>query len=124
VHGFMRGEVDVHRLLLTPPREPGGAGQPYVLLGRAALPPDTPVAIEADAGGGFQPAGRALVDEHGDFRATVTPQTSAMYRAVAGGEASPAVQLLVLDRKVVASASGHGTRTVVNAQVLPASPGA
>ena len=123
VHGFMHGDVDVHRLLLTRPREPGAAGRPYVLSGRAALPADSPVSIESDSGGGFQPAGRAAVDEHGEFRATVTPRTSAMFRAVAGGEASPPVQLLVLDRKVVASAARRGTR-VVRAQVLPASPAA
>jgi hypothetical protein len=64
------------------------------------------------------------VDDQGEFRATVTPRTSAMFRAVAGGDVSPAVQLLVLDRKVVASAAHRGTRVVVRAQVLPASPGA
>ena len=48
VHPFMRGEVDVHRLLLTPPRDAAAPGRPYLLTGRAALPPGSPVSIEAD----------------------------------------------------------------------------
>jgi hypothetical protein len=50
--------------------------------------------------------------------------TTASYRAVVGDEASPAVQLLVLDRKVAATASGRGHGVSVSARVAPASKGA
>jgi hypothetical protein len=52
------------------------------------------------------------------------PTTTATYRAVVGDEASPAVQLLVLDRKVAASAGGTGHGVSVSARVAPASKGA
>jgi hypothetical protein len=43
---------------------------------------------------------------------------------VVGDEASPAIQLLVLDRKVAATASGKGHGVTVSASVAPASKGA
>ena len=41
LHPFMRGEVDVHNVLLAAPTEPGAPGRPYALRGRSALPPGT-----------------------------------------------------------------------------------
>jgi plastocyanin len=124
LHVFMRGVVDVHRVLLDAPKEPGAAGRPYAVRGRAALPAGSTVAIEADSGGGFQPAATATVGDHGVFSTDVIPSTTATYRAVTAEETSPAVQLLVLDRKLTASAHGRGRRTVIDAAVAPASPGA
>jgi plastocyanin len=124
VHSFMRGEVDVHRVLLDAPKEPGAPGRAYVLHGRAGLPAGTAVAIEADSGSGFQPAGTATVDVDGSFTTDVIPSTTASYRATAGDESSPAVQLLVLDRKLAVAAGGRGRSVVVRARVAPASPGA
>ena len=45
----------------------------------------------------------ATVGEHGEFVAAVKPSASTSYHAVAGGEAGPPVQMLVLDRKVNAT---------------------
>jgi plastocyanin len=124
LHPFMRGEVDVHNVLLAVPTEPGAPGRSYVLHGRSSAPAGTDVSIEADAGSGFQPAGHTTVDADGTFTSQIEPTTTASYRAVVGDEASPAVQLLVLDRKVAATASGKGHGVTVSARVAPASKGA
>ena len=123
LHPFMRGEVDVHRVLLSAPSEPGAPGRPYTLHGRAEMGTNS-VTIEADTGAGFRPAATAAVDWDGSFTADVVPSATATYRAVAGTEDSPAVQLLVLDRKLTASAATRGRRVVVDSNVAPASPGA
>ncbi|MEA2286100.1 MAG: hypothetical protein QOJ21_2143 [Solirubrobacteraceae bacterium] len=123
LHPFMRGEVDVHRLLITPPAAPAAPGRPFPIDGRAALPAGGSVSIEADDGTGFRPAGNAIVAGDGTFSTTVTPRTVATYRAVAGAEASPAVQLLVLDRRISARARTRGRSVVVSARVTPASAG-
>jgi plastocyanin len=123
LHPFMRGEVDVHRVLLSAPTEPGAPRRPYTLHGRAAMGTDS-VTIEADTGAGFQPAATAAVDADGTFTADVVPTATATYRAVAGTEDSPAVQLLVLDRRLTAKASSRGRRVSVDADVTPASMGA
>lgn len=121
VHPFMRAEVDVHRLLLDVPHDAAVPGQPYELMGRAALAAGSPVTIEAADG---SPAATATVDAAGAFHATVSPRTTTSFRAVSGAEASPPIQLLVLDRKVTASSRVHGRRAVVKTRVLPASHGA
>jgi plastocyanin len=120
LHSFMRGEVDVHTVLLTRPRDPAAPGRPYLLAGRAALPPGTPVSIEADG----TLAATTTVAPDQTFRATVTPRTTTSFRAVAGEHTSPPVQVLVLDRNVVAHAARTGRHVTVDAHVLPASPGA
>jgi plastocyanin len=119
LHPFMRGEVDVHRLLLD---APGLAAPdvPSTLTGRAALPAGSSVAIERDAGTGYEPAGTATVGDDGSFSATVRSAVTASFRAVAGGETTPPVQLRVVDRTVRAAAG----RGVVTTRVTPASPGA
>jgi plastocyanin len=124
LHPVMRGEVDVHDVLLTAPTEPGAPGRPYAFRGRSALPAGTGVSIEADSGAGFQPAGNATVEADGTFSTDVVPTTTATYRAVAGGESSQTVQLLVLDRKLAVSANGRGRSVEVSARVAPASAGA
>ena len=124
LHPVMRGEVDVHNVLLTAPSEPGAPGRPYVFNGRSALPAGSAVSLEADSGSGFQPAGNATVEADGTFTTEVVPKTSATYRAVVAGESSPAVQLLVLDRKVAVTAGGRGRGVQVTARVAPASHGA
>ena len=124
LHPVMRGEVDVHNVLLAAPSEPGAPGRPYVFHGRSALPAGTGVSIQADSGSGFQPAGEATVEADGTFTTELVPATSATYRAVVGDEASQAVQLLVLDRKLAVSTSGRGRSVAVSARVAPASHGA
>jgi plastocyanin len=122
LHPFMRAEVDVHRLILDAPHDASAPGQPLAIAGRAALPAGTAVSIKAADG---SVAGSATV-ANGRFSATVRPRASTSYTAVAGADVSPAVQVLVLDRKVQASAaraSRHGF-AVVRTRVIPASPGA
>ena len=121
IHPGMRAQVDVRSLLLTAPRDAAARGKPYQLSGRAALPAGSMVSIEADGGG---PVATATVDAAGGFRATVTPRATTSYRAVAGDHASPAVQVLVLDRRVEASGHRRRGRMVVGTRVLPASAGA
>jgi plastocyanin len=117
IHPFMRAEVDVHRLLLEAPRDAAAPGRPLSLSGRAALPAGAVVSIQA--AGGAEVAS-ATVESGGRFHATVAPRATTTYMAVSGADASPAVQVLVVDRKVKASAHGR----VVRARVLPGSPGA
>jgi plastocyanin len=95
LHSYIRGEVDVYDLLLAPEPVPAQADQPFPLRGRSALPPDTPISVEANDGTGYRAVASTTVGPDGDFTATVTPTASATYRAVAGSEQSPPVQLLV-----------------------------
>jgi plastocyanin len=120
VHPFMRAQVDVHRVLLDAPRSTA-PGQSLVLTGRAAAAAGTAVSIQAADG---SPAVRASVDAAGRFSAAVTPRASTSYRAVVGGEASPPVQLLVLNRTVTAKARPRHGRVLVSARVTPSARGA
>lgn len=125
LHPYIRGEVDVYRLLLDRPAAAAAAGHPYPLSGHAALPAGQDVAIQFDdgSGSGWQPAGTASVADDGSFVANITPTTSGSYRAVSGDSVSPAVQLLVLDRSVAAHARAVRGGTRVSVVVTPASPG-
>jgi plastocyanin len=122
VHPFMRGEVDVQRVLLSAPVAPASPGRPFPLAGRAALPAGSPISLLADDGSGPRPVATATVGADGAFSAVVTPRSIATYTAVAGADASPPVQLLVLDRRVAARARTTGRSVVVSARVTPASP--
>jgi plastocyanin len=125
LHPYIRGEIDVHELLLDRPAQPAAPGRPYPLSGRAALPAGTDVAIEYDDGSGsWQHAADASVGTGGAFSAQVTPQASGSYRAVAGADESPAVDLLVLNRRVTVTARTGRGGSRVTATVTPASPGA
>jgi plastocyanin len=123
VHPFMRGEVDVYNVLLAAPTEPGAPRRPYTMRGRSALPAGQTVTLEADSGTGYRPAATATVQADGTFAADVTPTATATYRAVAGSDTSPGVQLLVLDRRLTASGSTRGRRVLIDSSVAPASPG-
>ncbi|MEA2250541.1 MAG: hypothetical protein QOJ82_712 [Solirubrobacteraceae bacterium] len=124
IHGFMRGEVDVHRVLLDAPTEQGAPNRAFDLTGRAALPPGSPVTIEADSGSGFQRVATATVDAIGAFHTDVVPATTTAYRASVPDEDSPPVQLVVVDRTLSAAAVTRGRSVAVTAAVAPASPGA
>jgi plastocyanin len=123
LHPFMRGEVDVNEVLLAAPTEPGAPGRAYTLRGRTAVPPGQSVTIEADTGTGFKQTAVATVQADGTFKADVIPTATATYRAVAGSDASPGVQLLVLDRKLTARGKTRGRRVTIDADVAPASMG-
>ena len=124
LHVFMRGAVNVRRILLAAPKEPGAPGRAYALRGRAALPAGSPVTIEADSGAGFHPVAQTAVYADGTFATDVVPHTAASYRAVSGSDASQAAQLLVLGRRLAASGRTRGRSVTVSATVAPTSPGA
>jgi plastocyanin len=120
LHPTMRGDVAVHKVLLNAAKEPAGAGKPYVLSGRAALPEGATVSIEA----GGAVAATAKVAAGGAFTATVTPRETTAYTAVADGQSAPPVQVLVLDRKVSAKQTVRGSKLAIDATVTPAAKGA
>jgi plastocyanin len=124
LHPFMRGDIEVHRLLLDPVTDSPAPGRASPIGGRAALPAGTPVTIEADAGTGFTKVATTTVGADGRFSADVVPQTTAGYRASAGGDDSQTVTLAVLDRTVRAVAARHRATVVVSTSVAPPSPGA
>jgi plastocyanin len=120
LHPTMRGDIGVHRVLLIAPTDAAAPGRAYQLSGRAALPAGSKVTVRADSG----EAVTAEVDAHGAFAATVHPTATTTYIAAAGGEAGPPVRVLVLDRKVRATAKHSRKRVTVTATVTPSSPGA
>jgi hypothetical protein len=117
IHPFMRGEVDVFRVLLDTPATPASTGRPYTLRGRAALPAGSTVPILAEDG---TTAATATVGDDGEFSASVTPSGSSSYHAPEGNT----IRLDVLDRRVTAAAARHGRRIAFSATVAPAAPGA
>ena len=123
LHAGIVGKVDVYDILLDAPRGTAAPGHPFALSGRSALPVGAEVTIEGDSGAGFAPATTAHVAADGSFAATVTPQGTTSYRAVAADKSSPAVQLLVLDHQVFRTSSHRGRRTLVTTRVTPATPG-
>ncbi|HET8952031.1 MAG TPA: hypothetical protein VFN44_16035 [Solirubrobacteraceae bacterium] len=123
IHPFMRGTVSVHDLLLDAPGEPAVPGRAFPVHGRTALPPGTPIAIEADEGAGFVPVASTSAGEDGTYAAELRPHASAQLRAVSGAAASQPVQLLVLDRSVTATARSARGRSVVRVHVTPAGHG-
>jgi plastocyanin len=123
IHPFIRGDVRVNRLLLTPQAQPAPSKRAFPLSGRAAVPAGSTVTIEADRGAGFAPVATTGVQADGTFSAEVVAGQTASYRAVAGADSSPAVTVLVLDRRVAVRAERGRRRLVVRATVTPASPG-
>ena len=124
LHPFIRGDVQVDRLLLSAPAQPAASNRAFPMRGRAALPAGTAVTVEADRGAGFAPAATTTVQPDGTFVAAVVPGTTATYRAVAGPDASPPVSLLVLDRRIAIRARRARRGLVISANVAPASAGA
>lgn len=123
LHAAMRGRIDAHTVLLARPAAPAAPARAYPLEGRTALPEGTDIVIEGDTGAGFAPVATTAVDAHGAFTAEFVPRTSGTFRAVGGGQASPPVDLVVLDRRLQASATRRGRHVLVSAGVTPASPG-
>jgi plastocyanin len=126
LHTFIRGTVSVHDLLLEAPPAAASPKRAFVLRGRAspAVPPSTPVSLEADSGAGFAPVASTAIAEDGSFAASFVPTATATYRAVAGTLTSPPVELLVLDRRITLTTTRRaGGRVVVRTTVAPASRG-
>jgi plastocyanin len=123
IHPFMSGEVDVYDVLLDGPRDPVGRGGQVGLDGRAA-PGTSNVEIQKDSGSGFATVATAAVDGSGAFHTTLSADTTAKYRAVAGSGVSPSVQVIVVDRKLYVHASGRKHYALVRVQAVPRDPGA
>jgi plastocyanin len=119
LHSFMRGEIDVRRVLIQAP--PAGVlGARVVLRGRSAA--DGPVRIEAATAAGWQPVGTATPGRHGDWTLPVAPRASTRYRAAVAGETTAPVTVRILDRRVAVSRRRGRRATVVRAHVVPARP--
>jgi plastocyanin len=125
LHPYIRGEIDVHTLLMDRPSQPAAPGHAYPLHGRAALAAGSALAVEFNDGSGtWQQVAQTSVDPDGTFTADVAPTVSGSYRAVAGGDESPPVDLVLLDRSVSASTRQVHGGSRISVGVAPASPGA
>jgi plastocyanin len=119
IHPFLSGEVDVYGLLLRGPERAVARGAATPVTGRAAAGVGS-ITVEEDTGAGFHLVATAQ-PEGGSFRAIVHPPANATYRAVAGANTSPPVQVLVSDRSEMrVKASGRRIRVHVD----PVNPGA
>jgi plastocyanin len=119
IHPFLSGEVDVFGLLMSGPRRAVARGAATPLRGNAAAGIGA-VTVEEDTGAGFHPVTTAEASD-GTFKATVHPPATAAYRAVAGPNVSPSVQVQVSDRTQIAL---NVTRRHLRVHVDPANPGA
>jgi plastocyanin len=122
IHPFMTGEVDVYPVLLDGPSHAVNRGTQFTLSGRAA-PGTGSVDIQADSGSGFASVAPATVDPSGAFSASLPALSSARYRAVDAAGASPAVQVAVVDRTLVVSASRRGQTALIRVRAVPRDPG-
>ena len=125
LHPSIKGVVAVHDLLLDAPTDAAAPNTAFPLTGRAsgALAAGTEVSLEGDTGAGFRTVGTATLGSDGAFSARLAAPAAGSYRAVAAGLTSPAVNLLVLDRRISLSARRSGGRTVLRTAVTPAAPG-
>jgi plastocyanin len=119
IHAGMSGEVDVFGLLMNGPDRAVARGAATVLTGRAASGVGS-ITIEEDTGAGFHPVTITQASA-GTFKATVHPPANASYRAEAGPNVSPPVQVKVSDRSDLSlEVSGRRLRVHVD----PPNPGA
>jgi plastocyanin len=117
IHPIMSGEVDVFGLLMVGPTQAVARGAATVLTGRTAQGVGG-ITVEEDTGTGFHPVATAQ-PSGGAFRATVHPPANATYRAVAGTDTSPPVQVNVSDRSSV-TVKPSGARLRVHVDPLNA----
>ena len=119
IHPFLSGEVDVFGLLMGGPDRAVARGAETPLSGRAAAGIGA-ITVEEDTGAGFRAVATTEAKD-GAFKATVRPPANATYRAVAGPNVSPSVQVQVSDLTELAlKVSGRRLRVRVD----PANPGA
>lgn len=114
LHPGMTGEVDVWRVLLDPlPTAVVPLGERVELAGRTTDRTGT-VQIQRSLGGGaFATVASAVPAPDGSWRAAVTAQATADYRAVVGGDASRMRRLLVSAREVRLRATRRGVAVTV-----------
>jgi plastocyanin len=123
IHPFMTGQVDVYPVLLHGPIGAVSRGGQVELDGRAEAGTSN-VDIQQDAGGGYATVATAAVDGSGAFHVALPATASAKYRAVSAAGASPDVQVLVMDRKLIVHAKRHGRYSFVRVAANPRDPGA
>jgi plastocyanin len=117
IHLSMAGTVAVRPLILDAiPPAPVAAGTHVELSGRTSA--SGPVAVERDTGAGFRPVASAAPAADGSWSADVPAVTTADYRAVEAGTATPPRRLLVIDRTV----NVRATRSGIDVTVTPATP--
>jgi plastocyanin len=118
IHPEMTGEIDVRRVILKPlPTVVVASGERVEVDGRAA-DPQRPVSIQRSLGGGaFATVATTPPAPDGSWRATVTAEASADYRAAAGGDVSQTRRLLVSVRRVRLRATRRGVAVSVTPSV-------
>jgi plastocyanin len=124
LHPFMAGQVDVAAFSLNGPLEPTPAGRPALLHGLAPQGAQSVAIEQASADGAFHVIGHAVTRADGSFAYTVVPAAPAVFRAVAGGEASPPLALPVSARLELAVHRSRGGRVTLRATASPDQAGA
>jgi plastocyanin len=119
IHPQMTGEIDVRRVILGPlPTAVVAQGARVEVEGRTADPAQ-PVTLQRSVrGAAFAPVASAAPAPDGTWRASVTADATADYRAALGGDVSQSRRLLVSERHVTLRASRRG----VTATVTPSVP--
>ena len=123
IHPNIQGTVDAAHVLM---HAAGGRivrSEPLMLEGRAR-PGGGPVMIERDPGGGFAPVATVAQAPDGTFRARLSADASARYRAVVAAGASAPVHVEVVPARTLAVSAARGRRRqLVRVAVSPALPG-
>jgi plastocyanin len=125
-HLNIRGTVNVYNAILDRPAGPAAPNRPFGLSGRTTLPQGTAITIEGDTGSGFTTVANTTAAADGTFAARLPSGVAGNYRAVAGGQATPPVQVVVLDHTldVTLGTSDPKVRSLrVEAKVTPPAPG-
>ena len=120
-HPTIRGHIGVYGTLLDRLPGPVASNRPFGLSGRTSATAGTPITFEADTGSGFTTVGTSTAGSDGTFNASFPSGVAGTYRAVVNGEASPAVQVVVLNQTLSATVSGKGK--TVRVTVTPGAPG-
>lgn len=120
IHPQMTGEIDVRRVILGGlPTAVVAQGAHVAVEGRTADPAQTVQVQRSVRGGAFATVATATPAADGSWRASVTADASADYRAaVVGGDVSQTRRLLVSERRVTL----RKTRGGVVATVTPSVP--
>ena len=121
LHRFMFGRLDVYGLALQAPEDRLLAGETTTLTGRAPAGTGALSVERRGSDGAFAAVGSTTPGADGAFRARVTPDRPAVYRARAGELTSPDVRVGVSARLTLGAAR-RGPRIVVRVRSTPAQP--
>lgn len=119
IHTTIVGEIDVRRVTLgAVPTAPLAVGTKVELDGRTADPAQ-PVTIQRRAeGAAFQTVATVQPGSDGTWKATVTADATADYRAAVGGDASETRRLIVQTRRISLQPAPDG----ISVTVAPSAP--